>query len=143
MKPSGDDAATRPVLYLAILVLAGTAALKIYLSVRGRALSSFIPPCIFHRVTGLYCPGCGGTRAVEALMGGRLVEALMFHPAVPYVFFGSLIFALSHLLSRLLPGRIRGMRWRDPYAYTLAALLLLHMVVRSLLAVLGCPAFPA
>ena len=29
-------------------------------------------PCLFHLLTGLYCPGCGGTRAVRAMMAGNL-----------------------------------------------------------------------
>lgn len=31
--------------------------------------------CLFHTLTGLHCPGCGMTRAAEAVMGGRLIEA--------------------------------------------------------------------
>ena len=31
-----------------------------------------IYPCLFHLVTGAYCPGCGGTRALLALLHGRL-----------------------------------------------------------------------
>lgn len=33
-------------------------------------------PCIFHALTGLYCPGCGATRAVKALAHGNVVAAL-------------------------------------------------------------------
>ena len=29
-------------------------------------------PCAFHSLTGLYCPGCGGTRAVRELLYGDL-----------------------------------------------------------------------
>jgi len=35
------------------------------------------PVCLFHKWTGLNCPGCGGTRAAYALLHGRLVTA--FH----------------------------------------------------------------
>ena len=41
-------------------------------------------PCLFHMVTGYYCPGCGGTRAVIALMHGHVIRSFIFHPLVPY-----------------------------------------------------------
>ena len=37
------------------------------------------PPCIFHRVTGLNCPGCGTLRALHALLHGQLWTALHFN----------------------------------------------------------------
>lgn len=33
-------------------------------------------PCIFHRLTGLYCPSCGATRAVIYMMHGNIGNAL-------------------------------------------------------------------
>lgn len=36
----------------------------------------FVPPCPFLALTGLWCPFCGGTRAVDALASGELTAAL-------------------------------------------------------------------
>jgi hypothetical protein len=35
-----------------------------------------VPPCPFHVLTGLYCPGCGLTRALSYLLHGHLGLAL-------------------------------------------------------------------
>lgn len=35
----------------------------------------FYPRCQFHAMTGLQCPGCGGLRAVHALLHGHVAEA--------------------------------------------------------------------
>ena len=42
-------------------------------------------PCPFQFVTGLYCPGCGGTRALLALLSGNVKESLYYHPFVLYM----------------------------------------------------------
>ena len=36
----------------------------------------FYPVCMFHQLTGLYCPGCGGTRSAYALLHGNIALAL-------------------------------------------------------------------
>lgn len=41
-------------------------------------------PCLFKLLTGLYCPGCGGTRAVRALLHGEVLLSLQYHPLVLY-----------------------------------------------------------
>lgn len=35
-----------------------------------------VPPCLFHKLTGLLCPGCGGTRAIARLGQGDVAGAL-------------------------------------------------------------------
>jgi hypothetical protein len=36
---------------------------------------SFYPVCVFHRSTGLLCPGCGSLRALHQLLHGHLAAA--------------------------------------------------------------------
>ena len=45
----------------------------------------FRMPCLYQMMTGLYCPGFGGTRAVRALLSGHPVLSFLYHPVVPYM----------------------------------------------------------
>ena len=53
------------------------------------ALMRYFPPCPFHFATGLYCPGCGATRAVYHLLHGDLIlvfrNNLLFLPALGFL----------------------------------------------------------
>src|ERR1035438_9351310 len=40
------------------------------------ATHQFYPVCLFHALTGLNCPGCGGTRSLYALLHGHFQAAL-------------------------------------------------------------------
>ena len=42
----------------------------------------FLPPCQFHQWTGLFCPGCGATRAVHFLLQGDWKTSLQYNPMV-------------------------------------------------------------
>jgi hypothetical protein len=35
--------------------------------------------CLFHKTTGLYCPGCGGQRAVHQLLHGNIHQAAHYN----------------------------------------------------------------
>lgn len=67
-------------LYNAALAAAGGAVLLYLYLLRVRGVP-FI--CFFSRVTHLYCPGCGCTRAVEALLRFDFGGALAAHAFVP------------------------------------------------------------
>ena len=43
---------------------------------------SFFPSCLLHDVFHIYCPLCGGTRAVDAILHFHFPEALRFNPLV-------------------------------------------------------------
>lgn len=40
------------------------------------ATSVLYPKCVFREMTGLYCPGCGTTRALRCLLHGEISTAL-------------------------------------------------------------------
>lgn len=92
--------------------------------------SRFLPPCLLHAATGFHCPGCGSTRAVHALLNGRLAQALAYNPLL----FGS--FPLIALLALDAARRdVRGvLSYRQRRLLTLVALssILLYFVLRNL-----------
>ena len=42
--------------------------------------SRFMPQCIFHKITGLDCPGCGSQRMIHSLLHGNFREAWAYNP---------------------------------------------------------------
>jgi hypothetical protein len=61
-----------PFILLAAAVLGIAAILRV---ANPFAANSVLPPCLFHALTHLYCPGCGVTRALYALLHGDIALA--------------------------------------------------------------------
>ncbi len=45
-------------------------------------IEKIAPPCLFHRMTGLNCPGCGGTRAISAMLRLDFAAAFWYNPLI-------------------------------------------------------------
>lgn len=68
-----------------IAATCGLAACTVYVAAVDPAESGVLPPCPLHRMTGLWCPGCGMTRATHHLLNGDVITALRFNALVPIV----------------------------------------------------------
>jgi len=64
---------------------------------------SLWPGCLFHKFTGLHCPGCGMTRATYLLTHGQIWEAFRMNP------FGMIALPLA-----LLAGAYSFLNWCSP-----------------------------
>ncbi len=96
------------------------------------------PGCLMKEHFHLYCPGCGGTRALDAFLHGNLITSAMYHPFFVYLLFFFLSYYIPSILmfSGILKKRINYMI----YIYILAGLLavvIINSVVRNLLLVYG------
>lgn len=95
-------------------------------------------PCTFHLLTGYYCPGCGGTRAVKALLAGRIWQSFCYHPIVLLVTLWGIWFMISQTVERVSHGKLRiGMRYRDLYLWLMLGIILLNCTVKNIMLFLG------
>lgn len=65
------------------------------------AAGSPLPGCLFYEFTGLYCPGCGMTRALHALVHGDLAQMMAMNPLLPLLMIAVPLLALQGFGYRL------------------------------------------
>ena len=74
---------------LALLGLAAAAGAVVLWNVDPRQAGSPLPPCPSEWLTGLFCPGCGTTRALHALLHLDFASAMAMNPllvlSLPFV----------------------------------------------------------
>jgi hypothetical protein len=106
---SGGTVIARPLRTAAVraatVLVVATALLA--LALIDPALSGWFPGCIFHELTGLFCPGCGTTRAMHALLSGAPLTALSFNPlataAAPFLAYAGARWLVAPWSGRRLP----------------------------------------
>ena len=97
-----------------------------------RAREVFLVFCVFHSVTGFYCPGCGGTRAVAVLLEGNVFASVCYHPIVAYAAGFYVWFMASHAAERLSGCRLKvGLLFRSWYLYVALAIVVLNFFVKN------------
>ena len=89
----------------------------------------FQMPCLFQMMTGLYCPGCGGTRAVRALLSGHPVLSFLYHPVVPYMASVAVWAAASWILYFATGNRRFRPELDDRIAYAAAGIVILNFMI--------------
>ena len=88
---------------------------------------SFYHKCVLYQWTGLYCAGCGGTRAVASLAQGRLLEAFRFNPLL---IAGTPVIALLIYFQRRQERRVR--RTIPSISWLIAGVLIVYSVARNI-----------
>lgn len=98
-----------------------------------KILEHFYMPCIFHKMTGFYCPGCGGTRAVLSLLKGEVLLSFCYHPLVLYTVVIYLWFMLSHTIEKITHGACKvGLTYRNAYLWMALVILIINIAVKDI-----------
>ncbi|MEV5312204.1 MULTISPECIES: DUF2752 domain-containing protein [unclassified Streptomyces] len=89
------------------------------------------PVCPLLRLTGLYCPGCGGLRSAHAVVHGDLAAALQAN-AVAVAGYALFAVAWTVWVVRAARGRPLRLDLRSAHLWAVGALVLVFTVVRNL-----------
>ena len=116
---------------LLVVALAATSALGALLAFNP-AGSVVFPPCPFHVLTGLYCPGCGTLRALHQLLHGRPLQALGLNPlmVISLPFLGYALASETFLAT--VGRRLPGVRLPASWIWALLAAIILFWIFRNI-----------
>ena len=112
--------------WLFVAALVACAAFLFRFDPQDERYSSLYPPCPFHELTGLRCPGCGTLRAMHDLLHGRIAEALG-HNAAATLF---VPFALWYALYAF--GIVSVSPGLDRWSWHILAAVVLFWILRNL-----------
>ena len=127
------DREAYPAAWITLAVLAG--AFLLWRFVLGEPTVS---RCWLWEHWHVYCPGCGGTRAIMSLLRGDVLTSFVLHPLVPYAAAVGGWFMLTQTIQRISKGRLSvGMKYRDVYLWIALGLVAANFLVKNILLING------
>ncbi len=94
------------------------------------------PQCLLYNATGIYCAGCGATRAMYALLHGRVLTALhdnaLFVAALPLILYVIGVYAVAAWSANAWPRVQVNSRQLVWGGLTIMALMIAFMILRNL-----------
>jgi uncharacterized protein with PQ loop repeat len=89
--------------------------------------------CAFQNLTGLYCPGCGGTRAVYSILKFNILDAIRYNITVPFGIFVYLYYNIRSFIAGLKNDTEYFKKQKYPLCIALAVVLILNFIVKNAL----------
>lgn len=109
----------------------GISAFTFYLYTHDPVTTPLMPICAFHYLTGWYCPGCGGLRAVYHLMHGDWQTALRYNPFI-FMLLPFIGWWYSRMVLELFFGwRIKKIFLKPVFIYGFVGLFCLFWMIRN------------
>ena len=90
-------------------------------------------PCMFQTFFGVYCPGCGGTRACVAFVHGHFLQSLWYHPLVLYSAVLYVGFMITNGMEMVRVPHVRGWRFHTLYLYGAVGIIVFHVLEKNIL----------
>lgn len=97
------------------------------------AIQSLKGPCFFHEVLHVYCPGCGGTRAVYELLHLKLWRSFIDHPLVPFTAAILLEYYIGEIITLIRHNGKRYYYLRVWFCYAALGIIIVNFILKNVL----------
>lgn len=90
--------------------------------------------CGFKYLFHCYCPGCGGSRALDAFLHGKIITSILCHPAIAITFCLFMAYFLPATYTFLIKrnGKLY-YKFHSFTLWTLLAIIVIHFIIRNIL----------
>lgn len=89
--------------------------------------------CSFKTHFGMYCPGCGGTRALIALLQGDVIQSLKYNPIILLFILDILSMTLLSIVENRSQEKYRGVKIRLFVNLSFLLFIILFFITRNVL----------
>ena len=94
-------------------------------------IGDFMYPCVFHEMTGLYCPGCGATRSLRFLVRGNIWKSFIYNPIILYMLISTFIFFVFVVKYKISGKHLNKDKIVLPMLYIGIAVMILNWIVKD------------
>lgn len=95
----------------------------------------FLPPCPLYTVFEIYCPACGNTRSLNALLGGDILASLRHNLTIPFLALLAVAF-LVELGFRAFGKKVTLVPRKYAFLYGCIGFFLVYYIVRNFIPII-------
>ena len=94
-----------------------------------------ITQCLIYNKTGIYCPGCGCTRAFINMLQGNIIQSLKYNPTVIYSTIVIVVYMSSQSIGRIFRIKERKyiMKYSSIYIYIGISILIGTCIIKNII----------
>jgi hypothetical protein len=87
-------------------------------------------PCVFHKLTNLYCPGCGSTRMLFSIINLDFYQAFRYNPCIFILLLLFVIFEVINIIFYIRTKKVINIP--DKVYYIVIGILIIFGIIRNL-----------
>lgn len=114
-----------------LLALGLAVAFCVIYLIFGDMLGVYVP-CIFRKITHLYCPGCGITRMLAAILTGDFYQALRYNPLICILLPLAIVYLVDYLINQARGRKSLLVRTPNWFWISMIVVLVIYGIMRNL-----------